>query len=1073
MKRVLSLVTAVIMTVSLCAVPVYAQTYEEAAAAAENAEINYNRSVPLEVKGNKIVKQGTDEMVVLRGVNVPSMDWGMAENLYESMTMVYDCWGANLIRLPIHPKYWKDGSIWDGKNLTKEQYQKYIDDMVKAAQARGKYIILDCHRYVMPQQDDLDMLKELAVKYGNNSAVLFGLLNEPHDIKPTDIEKPTMEDQWEVWYNGGQIIVGGEEVTAIGHQQLLNEIRALGANNICIAGGLSWAFDISGLADGYNGRENGYRLIDTAEGHGVMYDSHAYPVKGTKSSWDTIIGPVRRVAPILIGEWGWDSSDNNISGGDCTSDIWMNQIMNWMDDTDNQYDGIPLNWTAWNLHMKSSPRMISSWDYKTTAYNGTYIKNRLQSYGNLPETQDGVYSTDFSTNDVFRGYKAPSGAASVSYSEANENIVVSHKPADWYATLNFPFDWDLNGIQTITMDISADTAETLNIGLYGSDMEEWTAPVKVDSTVKNITLSIDQLVRQGNQQTDGILNGAVSGIYIGSSTTETANNTKVVTMADEDNTAEYKINNYENGKVSVRKRTDAEDSASTVIVAFYDKNSVLTGISTANIRADEKGDEIIKAVNEPASYSCAEVFMWDSLNGMVPRCNPISNKVNITIDNIKIVKLAEPIYTATEYPHTDIGAESYIDVDNTDFASQSTTKGAASTSYFTCENAEVVGADGENTQAKYITYDRREGLYGGTVQFDLETVPSMDTKYFTISLKGSGTAQTINVNLGSEVSYNIALAEGDTDWHQYIFDISYGAQYPEDIAFVKLASNTKIESYFYADDFGFSKTKPERVIPNPEKTFIYDFATYNRNTAKYEAVISTMPGSNDDEIRAEKVDGGLDFETQALEITYSRNGNIPSKTMVVYSPSDFFKGNSNDDERTANRATLKADMEYMTDLVFYGKSTSDKNEKINVGVIDAANSMMTYTDTKEFTLTSQWQQFRVPFDEFKVLDGGSELDCSRVRGFVFSSAENSGEGSFMIDNITHTSVADIEWAEPTPTPPPTPKVVSTAEELTALTSSDSLIVLGDDIDLDTEGMQTKCAMRLDLNGHTLSSSANT
>ena len=200
MKKFLSLVTAIVMTVSLCIMPVYAQTYEEAAADAQNAEINYNRSVPLEVKGNKIVKQGTDEMVVLRGVNVPSMDWGMAEHLFESMTMVYDSWGANLIRLPINPKYWKNGSIWDEKNLTKEQYQKYIDDMVKAAQARGKYIILDCHRYVMPQQDDLDMWKELAVKYGNNSAVLFGLLNEPHDIKPVGVEKPTTVEQWDVWY---------------------------------------------------------------------------------------------------------------------------------------------------------------------------------------------------------------------------------------------------------------------------------------------------------------------------------------------------------------------------------------------------------------------------------------------------------------------------------------------------------------------------------------------------------------------------------------------------------------------------------------------------------------------------------------------------------------------------------------------------------------------------------------------------------------------------------------------------------------------------------------------------------
>ena len=57
-----------------------------------------------------------------------------------------------------------------------------------------------------------------------------------------------------------------------------------------------------------------------------------------------------------------------------------------------------------------------------------------------------------------------------------------------------------------------------------------------------------------------------------------------------------------------------------------------------------------------------------------------------------------------------------------------------------------------------------------------------------------------------------------------------------------------------------------------------------------------------------------------------------------------------------------------------------KNEKINVGVIDAASAMTTYTDTKEFTLTTEWKQFRVPFDEFKILDGGSNLDlCTRKR----------------------------------------------------------------------------------------------
>ena len=33
---------------------------------------------------------------------------------------------------------------------------------------------------------------------------------------------------------------------------------------------------------------------------------------------------------------------------------------------------------------------------------------------------------------------------------------------------------------------------------------------------------------------------------------------------------------------------------------------------------------------------------------------------------------------------------------------------------------------------------------------------------------------------------------------------------------------------------------------------------------------------------------GLDFDSKALEVKYSRNGNIPSKAKVVYSPNDFF-----------------------------------------------------------------------------------------------------------------------------------------------------------------------------------------
>ena len=987
MKRLLSFITAFAMLASVYSFHAHAAaSYEEAAAAAENAVINYNRSIPLEVKGNKLVEQGTDNMVTLRGVNIPSLGWGMAEHIYESMTELYDSWNANLIRLPIQPKYWFD-NLTDAERkpgvITGEEYQKYIDDVVKAAQARGKYVILDCHTYVMPLQESLDLWEVLAVKYGNNSAVLFGLLNEPHDIKPTGVD--AARTAWDVWRNGGQITINNEEVTGIGHQQLLDAIRAKSANNICVAGGLNWAFDISGLADGYDGLPNGYRLTDTAAGHGVMYDSHAYPVKGAKSSWDKTIGPVRKVAPILIGEWGWDASDNAISGGDCTSNIWMNQLMNWMDDAYGEYDGIPVNWTGWNLHMSSSPRMLYSWDFKTTAFNGTYIKNRLKQEPE-PGKFDGVYSTDFSTDGVFRSYTGVSGKSTVTYSADDENIVIYHQPTGWSAKLDFPYDWDLNGIQTITMDISADINETINVGLYGSDEEVWITPIDVTGDVKTITVRVDQLIKQGNPLTDGILNGALSGIYFGSTATA---------------------------------------------------------------------------------------------------------KGNITVDNIKIVKLAEPVYTAKTYPHEDTGAESYIDIDNTNFPSRRIDNGPGAGSYFRESDVTIEGVDGEETLAKLIEYNRINGPWGGSALLRLGTVPSKDTKYFTVCLKGSGTAQEIGVSVGDIGTFRVTFEEGDTEWHQYIYGFEGNIEYPEDVEYVKFTASKKLESYFYADNFGFCSEKPKRIIADPEKTFVYDFATYKKNTRKYEAVIKTEPGGAGDTITAVKVDGGLDLETQALAITYNRNGSEASKAIVSYTSSDFFKGNAGDDERTENRKTLRADMEYMTDLVFYGESTSGKNEKINIGVLDAANSATTPTSTNTVTLTSEWQQFRIPFEEFVVLDGGMSIEPGRVRGFVFSSASEIGEGSFVIDNITHTNSEHIEWSEPTPTPVPTVKptatpgaeqtteapegefrIVTTAEEFFALTANDAKVKLGADIDLGASGTKTKCATYLDLNGHTLTSSAS-
>ncbi len=110
------------------------------------------------------------------------------EHLNESLIETYDGWNGNLIRLPITSGYWfgdKDEATGEyigtyeksGKTYKVADYREAVDTMVKGAAARGKYIIIDNHGYVLPNQQQLDMFKELCALYGNNPAVLFGVLN--------------------------------------------------------------------------------------------------------------------------------------------------------------------------------------------------------------------------------------------------------------------------------------------------------------------------------------------------------------------------------------------------------------------------------------------------------------------------------------------------------------------------------------------------------------------------------------------------------------------------------------------------------------------------------------------------------------------------------------------------------------------------------------------------------------------------------------------------------------------------------------------------------------------------------
>ena len=854
-------------------------------------------SEQIRVDGNRL--ETDSGSIVLRGVNVPSLGWGMAEHLYESAIEMFDSWNANVIRVPVQPKYWSGGSVaekGESSGLSAQEYRQYVDNLVLLAASRGKYVLLDCHTYVMPLEETYNFWLEMAERYGNNPTVLFGLLNEPHDIKPVRYNEETSAwesdssvSSWDIWRGGGYISYGGEAVRAYGHQELVEAIRDKGAKNILVAGGQNWAYDISGIANGYALNDCGSGGDYSKAGFGIMYDTHIYPSKGNRDSWNYYIGQVRKIAPVIAGEWGWDGSDSTVTGNSSSiSSIWMRQLIKWMDDGYGEYDGVPLNYAAWNLHMKSSPRMITGWDFKTTSFNGKYIKQHLLSCEQTAEKKSGEYVNDFS-DDAFRGYSNNRTSVSVSGGVLN----MTYK-ADYSALMYLPLEWDLNGVQKLSMDIDGRAGDKINIGFYCTDGEYWTKEEELTGGSQHISIGIDELAVEGNPNTDGLLKGIYAIVLKGSTT----------------------------------------------------KDGTLS------------------------------------------------------LDNVKIEKSANPVLQAPEYSYDDKGGDAVFDIDNTNFASMKNYKGPASTSYFNSEIVETDGADGGKTKAIKISYNRKDGLYGGNTTLNFGDIRlSRDIKYFSLCVKSTGTAQRLDISVGG-TGVQVMTAEGDDQWRQYVFDISDEVLNVDEMTSIVINAGYKLENSFLIDNISFTRDYPEKTEAYQYREAKYGFE--REWSWKRYPIISSENGSDGDSISASIINDGY-LSAKGLAVTYKRTDGDMSRAVVDYkSSSDFFK----------SRPSFKDDMAYGTDLVFYAKTLTGE-QNISVSLIDPVYE--TYTGEVTIHLSGEgFREYRVPIDEFIISDCGEAIKPGRMRGIRIGAADKNTSGSFVIDDINITNKeqpAKCEYAD--------------------------------------------------------------
>ncbi|KAJ3032444.1 hypothetical protein HDV00_007519 [Rhizophlyctis rosea] len=195
------------------------------------------------------------------GVNESGYEFGTSypgtynKDYVDPSTSTISYWrssGANTFRYCFA---WERAQPSLGGNLD-STYVGRIQNWVTAASAAGGYTILDPHNYAryngqligsgVSQAQYADLWTKLANQFKNSPNVIFGLMNEPHDIDVT------------TWFNAAQAAI--------------NAIRATGATNLILVPGVHWTGAHNWLDD--NNAATALKITDSK--NNFAFEVHQY-----------------------------------------------------------------------------------------------------------------------------------------------------------------------------------------------------------------------------------------------------------------------------------------------------------------------------------------------------------------------------------------------------------------------------------------------------------------------------------------------------------------------------------------------------------------------------------------------------------------------------------------------------------------------------------------------------------------------------------------------------------------------------------------------------------------------------
>lgn len=224
-------------------------------------------------------------------------------------------WKVNAVALPLNEACWLGGYGDLKPQFSGEPYQAAIESYVSRLNAHGIYVVLRLsgsgpgdHVYgaangtsEMPMADadhSLAFWTSVAARFRDNHAVLFHAYDEPHKIS------------WECALSGCATNADGSEgeprfgpFQAVGHQAIVDTIRATGATQPIIVSGIEFAGDVSRWAE--------QKPVDPLNSVVVGFNDFDYAKNLRRSKGD--LRTLSDRFPVVVGGFGDTDCDSDYS----------------------------------------------------------------------------------------------------------------------------------------------------------------------------------------------------------------------------------------------------------------------------------------------------------------------------------------------------------------------------------------------------------------------------------------------------------------------------------------------------------------------------------------------------------------------------------------------------------------------------------------------------------------------------------------------------------------------------------------------------------------------------------------